>query len=339
LSWAAALALGGLLAPGCDGSSMAPGAPPGAGPPPLTQGHWEARPDMPGPSRTYTGVAAVGPLLFVAGGFAQTPGTTSASFFDTVTAFDTRTSTWATIDPLPRAMSGANMAGVGGTLYVLGGLGVVDCYAYDVAQRRWSPLPPLPVSRGHGMAAMGVQGTRILMAGGAQPGQSGNNLNTGVRVADALAFDTTTAKWDRLPDLDVARGYAMGAVVGTTFWVIGGSSDFARTDEVLALDLTTRTWSNGPPPPLTLSSAGAAVLGGRIYVMGGVATSSGTIGPLTLVLDPAGPSWDMVAPLNTPRFATGAATIDGRIYFPGGVALIAAPATFSPVGTLEVFVP
>jgi N-acetylneuraminic acid mutarotase len=345
-AWSAApLSLAALLLAACDGgTTTAPtaGRPAPDMPPPVTQGRWEPLPDMPGPTRTYPGVAAVGSQLFVVAGFSRKIGSSTTNVYDTVTAFDTTASTWATVEPLPRPIMGPNVAGVNGKLYVLGGFGETGAYAYDVARRTWTALANVPVTLGHGVAAIGISGTRILLGGGAQPGQSANNLNTGVRVRDVLAYDTASDQWERLPDLALARGYAMGAVVGSTFWVIGGSSDFARTDEVVGLDLTTNQWIDGPPPPLTLSSAGAATLNGRVYVVGGVATGSGAIAPLTLVFDPAQPrdqAWSMVASLNTPRFATGAAAIAGRIYFPGGIALVRSPDLFDSVPTLEVFIP
>jgi len=330
-----------LLAGGCNGTAASgPAAPtPGPAPDAGADGGWEMRADMPAPARTYPGVAAVGERVLVAGGFTTSPATRAATVYDAMAAYDTRTGTWTTLDPMPRPIAGPNVAGVGGQLFVLGGIDVVDSYAYDLAARRWSPRQPVPVTRGHGVAAVGVKGTTVYLAGGAQPGQSDNNLNTGVRVRDVLAYDTAADRWDRLPDLTLARGYAMGAVVGNTFWVIGGSSSRERTDDVVALDLGSRQWSPGPPPPLSLSSAGVAVLDGRIYIVGGIATSTGAIGPLTFMFDPIARSWDSGFLLNIPRFATGAAAVDGKIYFPAGDALVDPPATFAPVPTLEVFTP
>jgi hypothetical protein len=153
-----------------------------------------------------------------------------------------------------------------------------------------------------------------------------------------LALDTATGAWETLPDLALTRGYCMGAVIGDEFWVMGGSSDFARTDDVTVLDLKTRTWTDKPMLPITLSSAGVTVLNGRIYIVGGVATGSGTIGPATVVLDPVAGMFSDAAVMLTPRFGMGAATVGGRIYVPAGIA--AAPDDmFSPVPTLEVFVP
>jgi N-acetylneuraminic acid mutarotase len=297
---------------------------------------------MPGPARTYSAVAAVGSQVMVIGGFSNDLVARVTTVYDTVTAYDTKTSTWATLDPMPKAVAGPNVAGVGGKLYVLGGIDKLDCWEYDPPAHRWTTKASQPVARGFGTAAIGIWGKKILLGGGTEPGQSDNNLNTGKRVNHVLAYDTVTDSWERLPDLEDARGYAMGAVIGNTFWIVGGSNSIERTDLVVGLDLTTKAWVPGTPPPISLSSAGSAVLDNRLYAIGGIATTTGTIGPLTLVFDPSLPAekaWDMVATLNTPRFATGAATVDGRIYFPGGVALIAPPATYAPVPTLEVFIP
>jgi N-acetylneuraminic acid mutarotase len=257
-----------------------------------------------------------------------------------VSAFDTKTRTWESLEPLERDFQMPNVAGVGNTLYVLGGLANKDAWAYDVAQREWSPRKPLPVTEGRGQAAVGVWGKKILIAGGILPGQSANNLNTGRRVSDVLAYDTVTDSWEKLPELSAPVGYCMGAVLGDTFWVMGGSTDFARTDEVKALDLKTRTWMNKPPLPLTLSSAGVGVIGRYVYLAGGVATMTGTIGPATWGLDPSTDSWLEVANMPTPRFAMGAAVIGDRLYVPTGIANGDTPAVpFKGVGTLEVYIP
>jgi N-acetylneuraminic acid mutarotase len=159
-----------------------------------------------------------------------------------------------------------------------------------------------------------------------------------MRQHEVLAYDTANDTWESLPDLSLTRGYCMGAVVGNQFWVMGGSSDFARTDDVTALDLGTRTWTDQVALPVSLSSAGVAVLDGRVYLVGGIATSTGTIGPATLALDPVFKVFDQAALMLTPRFSMGAAAVGGRIYVPGGIAL--APNNgVQAVLTTEVFTP
>jgi N-acetylneuraminic acid mutarotase len=312
------------LGPAPDGGAL-PGGPP-------SPGRWESGPSMPGTPRYYVGVTAVGKRVFVVGGFGSGPQAQE------VAAYDTGAGTWEQLPPLPRPMQMPNVAAVDGKLYVLGALDQTAVFSYDEAGRTWVSGPAVPVNRGRGQSAVGVWGKKILIAGGVIPGQSANGLNTGMRQHEVLAFDTASATWEALPDLSLTRGYCMGAVVDDQFWVMGGSSDFARTDDVTVLDLQTRTWMDKPQLPISLSSAGVAVYNGRVYLVGGVATSSGTIGPATLVLDPRRDVFDDAAVMITPRFGMGAAAVDGRIYVPGGIAASDVN-MFKPVATLEVFIP
>ncbi len=286
---------------------------------------------MPDPPRMYVGVAAVRERLFVVGGLGR------AGEGQVVQSYDPKSDRWEAHEKLPREFSMPNVAGVGGKLYVLGGLGIAEVMEYDLDTRRWTAKTPMP-GPGRGVAAVGVVGPKILLAGGITPGKSGNMLNTGMRLSELLAYDTAKDEWEVLPEMALPRGYAMGAVLGNQFWVAGGSSDFVRTDQVDVFDLAMRKWLDRPPLPFTLSSAGVGVIKGRIYLVGGIATSTGMIAPETLLLDPATAKWSIAAPMTTPRFATGAAALGDRIYVPGGSALVA-PDVYAAVTTLEVFTP
>jgi N-acetylneuraminic acid mutarotase len=313
----------GWCALGCDGAAVS------AGP----HNVWESLDDMPGTPRMYVGVAAISQRVFVVGAFGSGPESRD------VAAFDTRTKKWETLEPLPSSFQMPNVAAVGNRLFVLGAVDVVTTLEYDAAKNSWVPRAPVPVARGRGQSAIGVWGTKILLAGGVIPGKSANLLNTGMRVPEVLAYDTSNDSWEKLPDLELTRGYAMGAVVGDQFWVMGGSTDFARTDDVTTLDLKSRTWMVRPPIPLTLSSAGVAVHGGHIYLIGGVATGTGMIGPTTLVLDPSSGMFKEAARMITPRFAMGAAAVGPRIYVPAGIAAAGDGTMFQAVSKLEAFVP
>ena len=318
-----------------DGGATGPTGP-GTGPTgpavPEGPGHWESLPAMPGTPRFYVGVAAVGERIFVVGGFGAGPESRE------VTAYDTAKGSWARLATLPASFQMPNVAAVGGRLFVVGGLEQKAVVEYDAANDAWIPHPDVPVTRGRGQSAVGVWGTKILIAGGVIPGKSANGLNTGMRQHEVLALDTASGTWETLPDLSLTRGYCMGAVVGDRFWVMGGSSDFVRTDDVTVLDLKTNTWMDQPMLPITLSSAAVSILGGKVYLIGGVATGTGTIGPATLVLDPQAVRFDEASVMLTPRFGMGAATVGGRIYVPAGIAASAAD-MFAPVPTLEVFIP
>lgn len=333
-----------LLAWACDGSgpdSPSPGPGQRQAPPtgPAPQGRWEARAPLPDTPRMYGGVAATRDRVFLVAGLGQGPGFTRGAEPRVVHSYDPRGDAWTTEAMLPDAFNMPNVAAVGDRLFVLGALGTSDVLEYDRGNRAWLPRKPLPVVGGRGAAAVGVSGTRILVAGGITPGQSANMLNTGVRHGQVMAYDTATDTWQMLPPLAHPRGYALGAVLGGLFFVIGGSSDFVRTDQVDALDLAKNEWLIRQPVPRTVSSGSIAVAKGRIYLLGGIATSSGMITPQTIALDPITDTWSEVAPMTTARFAMGAATLDDRIYVPTGAAQLGGPNMFGPVPVLEVFVP
>jgi hypothetical protein len=298
---------------------------------------WQSLAPMPSQPRFYTGVAAARNKVFVVGGFND--GDAVA-----VHAFDIAAGSWAPVARLPTPFKMPNVASVGAPgaerLLVLGGLENTMTMEYDFATDAWKALAPAPVERGRGVAAVAVKGDKVLLAGGILRGQSANALNTGKRVSEFLAYDSQTDKWEQLMSLPIATGYAMGAVLGEEFWVMGGSTDFVRTDQVLVYDFAAGTWSTRPPLPRSLSSAAVAVLRGKVFLTGGIATSVGMISPDCMVLDSKDWQWSTVAPLTVPRFGMGAAVIGDKMYVPTGLAAGATdPNAFAASPALEVYIP
>jgi N-acetylneuraminic acid mutarotase len=197
----------------------------------------------------------------------------------------------------------------------------------------------MPAQRGRGVAAVGVSGSIIYLAGGVTDGLSDNMLPTGRRQADAYAYDTARDQWETLAPLPEAVGYTMGAVIDKRFYVMGGSTNLARTPNTYVYDPANRAWTAIEPLPRDVSSAGVAVMRGRIVIVGGIASSVGEISPDTQVFDPAKGLWSTVAPMTTPRFAMGAAVLNDRLYVPAGVGETNTAAMFSSIPALEVFIP
>jgi hypothetical protein len=327
-----AVALG-LATGGCEGDSGA--ADEGGTTLTVGPGRWEPLAPLPGPSRAYVGVAAARGKVFVVGGHQSPEQMRLAS------AFDTTTLTWEQLAPLPVPCPMANAVGVHDRLFVLGCLEDRNTLEYDFATGGWVPRAPSPLERGHGYSTIGVSGDLVLLAGGLLRGLSPNMLATGQRTQDLVVYDTKRDTWETGPSTPVAVGYAMGAVVGQQFFVIGGSY-VARTAEVLIFDLKARTWSTGVPLPTTLSSGVAGVIGGKIVVAGGIATGTGMISPNTLLFDPAHPDtgWTTLTPIKTPRFATGSAVIANKLYVPTGMGLGPdGPVDFRALPDFEVFLP
>jgi N-acetylneuraminic acid mutarotase len=303
---------------------------------PPAAGHWDTLAPVPALPRFYGGMAAARGRLFMIGGVA--PGK-----FDTgpertaVQAYTPATNSWETLAPLPTPVIMPNVVGVGDQLYVLGAMDVIAAFAYDFNTRDWVFKRMLPVTRGPGGAVVGVWNTTVLLAGGAVHGQSANDLNTGMRQSTLLAYETTRNEWTTLPEMPVAVGYALGAVINDQLWVMGGSTDFARTDDVLVYDIPTRTWSaSAVKLPAKISSGAAAVIRGRIYMPSGLEGVAAQLKQETLVFNPPA-GFASVAAIPTPRFGNAAAVIDGKLYVASGLKAVGDSYDVAP--DFEVFTP
>jgi len=295
-------------------------------------GHWDALAPLPELPRYYVGVAAVQDQIFVVGGLSDGPEASA------VHAYDVASDEWQRIADLPVPFAMPNVAAVGERLFVLGALDNNQALEYDFENDAWLELAPLPTPQGVGSAAVAVDGDRIFLAGGVLPGLSANLLNTGMRVSGMYVYDTALDTWQTLPDLPIALGYAMGAILDGEMWVIGGSDNTERTDRVTAFDLATQTWSSKPVLPISLSSSAVAVLAGRIYMAGGIASSIGAISGATWVFDAARQNWTQVTSMITPRFGMSAAVLNEKMYVPTGI-MGESPMSFVPVPNFEVFTP
>jgi N-acetylneuraminic acid mutarotase len=273
---------------------------------------WQALAPVPVP-RYYVGVGAAHEKVFVIGGFRPAEATL-------VHVYDTKTNTWAAAKALPSGYSLPNVASVNDRLFVLGGFENPRTLEYDFSKDDWIARAPLPTERGRGGAAVGVTGTTVLLAGGIIMGNSANNLATGIRFADLFAYDVTADSWSTLTELPVETGYAVGAVLGNVFWVVGGSTNFSRTEQVLAYDLTNKVWMAAVHPlPVSISSAAVGILGGTMVVTGGIASGTGMISKNTFALDQSTGDWATIATLPTPRFGMGGAVVGNRLYVPTGL--------------------
>jgi N-acetylneuraminic acid mutarotase len=325
------IVLAALAACGACGSEPATDAWP---PPP---GRWEKRAEMPELPRFWAGAATARGRVFVIGGvipggFANGPERVA------VHAYDPAANTWEKMPPLPRPMIIPNVAAVGDSIYVLGSMDVKDTFAFDFDQRAWVAKKPLPVERGIGGAVVGVWKTTIFLAGGAFPGQSANNLNTGVRVSSLLAYETTRDEWQARKELPVAVGYGVGGVIGDQLWFLGGSTDVARTEQILLYTIPTDTWAAAGKLPKSMSSGAAVVMDGRILITGGIATSVGMFNEDTYLFDPPARFGDMAAML-TPRWGNVAAVLGGRVYVSSGLKQSDDPDLPVVSPELEVFIP
>ncbi|MFI5687664.1 Kelch repeat-containing protein [Streptomyces sp. NPDC051636] len=279
-----------------------------------------------GPRQEHS-VAAVGDKVYVVGGVLAESGFPTTSRME---VYDTRRGTWSDAAPLPVAMNHPNVAAVDGMIYVLGGLSggaewqaLRDCFVYDPRGDRWMRLPAIPVGIERGSAAVGVHGTKIYLAGGMRklvpvPGGLHDTVNT------VSSYDVVTRRWKTLPSLPQARDHVGGAVVGTTFYVLGGR-DRGQVNvrgTVYAYDLRSRRWCERAPMPTARGGIATAVVGTKIYTFGGEGRRDGT-GPDAVfaeneAYDTVHDRWQRLAAMPVPRHGTAAVAVGDTIYIPGG---------------------
>lgn len=303
-----------------DGSGGGPGSETaadttGAGGPIPPDGSWHGRPPLAGGPRQDVGVAALEGEIFVVGGLALGGGPVAR-----VEAYDPASDTWRSTADVPVAsVHNANVAAVGGRLWILGYLtgltfdAVGEAWVYDPAADAWAAMEPMPAGTERGSAGTAVLGDRVFVVGG---------LRLSAAVADAWIYDTVADTWTPMPNLPTPRDHLVAAAVGGRIWAIGGrDTDVgAHVPDVDVYDPDAGTWSAGPPMPTSRASMAAGVHDAWIFVAGGEGNAADPSGvfPALEVLDTDAESWASLAPMPTPRHGTGGAVIDGVFHVPGG---------------------
>lgn len=288
---------------------------------------WRTLTSLPGVRQEH-GVAALDGKVYAVAGItpADTGGVENTG---RVEAYDPRMNSWTETAPLPLPMNHPNVAAVRGKLYVVGGMvgagpwtAVPNVFEYDPHQDAWQELAPMPAGTERGSAAVGVRGTKIYLAGGLRsltPGPGGFQDT----VATFSAYDVVSGAWEALPNLPEPRDHVDGALVGGTFYALGGRVNGIENirGTVFGYHLATGRWSTLAPMPTPRGGVATAAVGTKIYVIGGEGNPTpdthGVFGD-NEVYDTTTNSWRALAPMPTPRHGTGAATVGSTVYVPGG---------------------
>lgn len=315
----------------------------------LYGGGWKQLAPIASGNRQEHSVTAIADIVYIVGGieFSDPFGLVTT---DKVDAYHTEHDSWATVAPIPLPLNHANVASVNGKIYVLGGLNATDdpavfgavgnSYRYDPIPNRWTQLAPMPMGTERGSAAVGIDGTKIYLAGGlrklvALPGGPQESVDT------VSVFDTETGTWTRLPSLPARRDHVGGAIVSGKFYVLGGRDrgPLNVRDTVYALDLRAPYgWTERAKMPTARGGVATGVVKNKIYIIGGEgnpANGSKGVFPQNEVYDPHRDRWQKLAPMPIPRHGTGAVAIGNRIYIPGGGDAIGG----SPVAVNDVYCP
>ncbi|KAK0622725.1 hypothetical protein B0T14DRAFT_451896, partial [Immersiella caudata] len=301
----------------------------------IPAGRWRDLAPIPSVRQEHVTVATSPSSFAILGGIV--PNGDSWVTTDLVQFYDIAKNSWRPAPPLPVPLNHPNGASVGNKIYLLGGLltapdgnwvGTPDSWVYNKKPDVWASLPATTASAARGSAAVGVHNGIIYLAGGLTVlelvlgGQQGT-------VDTVTAFDTVSEKWIPLPPaarrLPAPRDHAGAAVVGHTFYVLGGRDHGGEEvrDTVFALDLHNLAagWvTKKGRMPTARGGLAAATIGTKVYTFGGEGNPNTETGVFneTEVYDTVGDSWTRLAPMKLPRHGTSAVAIGGRVYVPGG---------------------
>lgn len=165
-------------------------------------------------------------------------------------------------NPFPRdnAVSGV----IGNKIYVSGGFNSFPekTSAYDTVSDQWTSLANMPAIGGK--LTGGVYNGKLYIFG------TNGNFN----VTKAQVFDPAANSWTVLNSAPVSRYAAKAIVVGSLFWLMGGTENGTPKDSIYFYNTTTNSWCSGPSLPEAMYAFSAAQSGGKIYLVGGYDANS-----------------------------------------------------------------
>jgi len=213
-------------------------------------GRWSPGPTLTG-ARSSFRAAALGDTIYLVGGSSNERPT-----IDLVEAFDTTTSRWRTLAPLPLPRFGHGLVALDGRIWAIGGYsggqGVADVQVYDPATDRWAVGPPLPTPR-YNLATVVADG-KIWALGG----WVGDGPSTRVEV-----FDPRQGGWSAAPDLTVPMSNFGAAVVADRIHVMHHDAHlgFASAGG--------RRWLAEEAMPTSRHGQAVVAVGETLYAIGG----------------------------------------------------------------------
>jgi hypothetical protein len=299
---------------------------------------WSVGPAMPRRALD-PGVAALGLQVVVAGGFATGP-SEGREITARVDAFDTTDAMWRALPDAPVRWTHINLATVGATLYITGGLEGAqrtahgEAFALDAVTRTWRPIAAMDPGDARGASGVVTAQGRIYLLGGASSAGA---------LASSLEYDIAQDRWTRLPDLPAPRAQptAMRMPDGTLI-VAGGVESLDATQprsEVWALPppgSASRTWQPRSPMPVDQAARGGCAYG---VVLGELVCAGGVGGPCARSTvesyAPYTDVWTAREPMPVERAGTQGAVVGGRLFVPGGAGTLA----LEPTDTLYIYTP
>lgn len=245
--------------------------------------------------------------------------------------YDPRSGRFTSLPPLPRPLNHVGMAARGDSIYVVGGLGneleyrssASDAaWRYDVAERRWHGLEPMPTGRGALGAA--IVGDTLYAVGGRDGPDSLNTVE---------AYDLRRGTWSSVAPIpgDARDHLGVAALSGYLYAVGGRYDDGEELNEFLRYEPPSDRWTELQSLPIGTSGINLERVGNQLVVTGGEGSKQEFLTGRTFGFDPRAGRWHELPSSPRPRHGYASAGYGGRLYVFGG----ARCAGSTPVGTIE----
>ena len=306
-----------------------------AEPPPGPDAPWQERAAL--PERRLEAAAAMnGTRLVVAGGFAtgaaDVPPLEISRAVLQYDPFGDADTAWTRLPDAQVAWTHAALVGVGGALYLLGGLegdtfvpsGRV--FRLGLGDEAWSEkeMATMPAGEERGAAAVVHTQGHVFLFGGEGPAGP---------LATVLDYVIADDVWKQeLPPLPTPRSHAAVMRDGDgTFIVAGGIGVQGPLGDVWALP-PGGTWIAREPMPTPRGGCAYGTVYGRLVCAGGETLVNGVIVPSRAVevYDPNVDTWTQIAEIPDARGGAAGAVVANRLYVVGG----SASAALEPTATV-----
>lgn len=322
------IALGALVV-ATGAAACATPDPPEPGPP------WREGELFEGRRRLEASAAVLGTRLVVYGGFTTSDREVPRlAITDELLAYNTLADRWEVMPPAPVAWTHAGLAGIGGSLFLLGGLegeqfaARGEVFALEPGALEWSARAPMPDGLARGAAAIvATQGNVYVLGGATTDGVTGS----------CLVYSIATDKWTPLPDLPVARSHAAAMrVEDGTLIVAGGVGALGQPlGDVYALTLQMTpdppTWQLREPMPTARGGCAYGTVFGQLVCAGGEAGATAL--RVVELYDPRLNTWTPLPEMPTERAGASGAVVAQRLHVVGGSQTL----MFEPTASLFVF--
>jgi N-acetylneuraminic acid mutarotase len=130
-------------------------------------------------------------------------------------------------------------------------------------------------------------------------------------------YDIKNKTWSSAASLPRKMDHVGAAVYNGKLYVVGGTSDYIRSNKLFIYDPVSDKWTQGKPMPTARSALTTQVIDGILYAIGGQ-DFNGLQVNTSEAYDPKTDTWTSKAPMPTARHHLTSGVVDGKLYVFGG---------------------